>query len=418
MLDLKNYITILMLLLGLFIMSGCQSQKRLKQNLGEAIASYNTGSISYDEAYAEIMDAYTDANNEEKQSYVDEQLELLERLKTSKENYEAANSAFEKSDYGSAMEYYDLVIEEDDNYESAETQIKTSQEKYIETVDAQAQIYLDDEKYQKAIAIYEDAQKVYDDGNTDGKISDIEEIYREDLETKAETSVVDRDWKSAITTYETLYDYFEDETYTVAITNAKNECINDAIAEAEDFLSQGNYTDAKSVIASAQNTVGIDDELDTELARIESYVPVSLRDLNTFYADDRLYNWSENDKDNLGNTYTTGIYNDVEGFVVSRSYVASYLLDGEYDILEGKFVLHWETKNYTNGKINNAQLKIYGDDKLLYESGLMYGGVQPEDISVDISGVNELKIEFASYGSHIQVGFVDPMLSKTYTPLD
>lgn len=48
-----------------------------------------------------------------------------------------------------------------------------------------------------------------------------------------------------------------------------------------------------------------------------------------------------------------------------------------------------------------TKVKVYGDNKLIYTSPIITGGVHPIDFNVDLTGVLELKIEFAptpSYG--------------------
>lgn len=410
------------ILVGLLclILSGCTTQSDIQEEVAGIVESYNAGNITYDNAVSEINSFLSENSvSDETYNYISEQLAFLDELNESKSNYEKANEEFENADYEDAMEYYDMVIEKDSNYQTAQGLVEESKKKFIEVTDEQAQIYIDDGKYLKAIEVYESAQKVYDDGSIDGKIADIEADYKSSLEAQAAEYENNGEWSSAINTYETLYDYFKDESYKVNITDVTNKCINAAIDEAEQYLSEGNTTDAKAVIKTAEIYVGDDAELEDELARIESFEPVSLMDLDTFYTETgyaKIEDWGSEDKDNLGNTYDAGMLIDLPG-VGNYDASIAYMINGEYDILSGKFVLHSESKNKTNEKYT-IQLYIYGDGKLLYTSSVMRGGVLPEEVSVDISGVIELIIEFKGYASFYTVGFVEPTLQKEYTPLN
>ncbi len=416
----------LLVILVCFALSGCTSQNDIQEEVAAIVESYNAGNITYDNAVSEINSFLSENSvSDETNNYINEQLAFLDELNESKTNYEKANEEFENADYEDAMEYYEMVIEKDDNYENAQSQIEESQDKYIEVADQQAQIYIDDEKYLKAIEVYESAQKVYDDGSIDGKIADIKESYKASLEATALEYENSKEWGSAISTYETLYDYFKDESYQVNITDVTNKCINAAIEEAEQYLSEGNTADAKVAIQTAKIHVGDDNELEDEITRIESFEPVSLMDLDTFYEDTHLcdiYDWDEDDADNLGNSYEKGIEIFTGLGRIDYEATLSYMINGEYDTLNGSYVLHQDCKDYID-EINENQIFIYGDDKLLYTSGNLKGGVTPEDINIDISGVLELKIVFKGYHpgynySLSLVGFVEPTLQKEYTPLD
>lgn len=61
----------------------------------------------------------------------------------------------------------------------------------------------------------------------------------------------DGDYQTAIIDYNELYDYFKDETYTVKIAELENEWVNKVVAESEQYLSNGDYQNAKKVLNPA-----------------------------------------------------------------------------------------------------------------------------------------------------------------------
>lgn len=116
---------------------------------------------------------------------------------------------------------------------------------------------------------------------------------------------------------------------------------------------------------------------------------IYLLQLKSFYRSRDTY-YVEKPVDNLGRVYDrnksmTWTY---DGYVI-------YNIDGKYSRLTTTFGMLEERKDSTSQNI----VRIYGDDQLIYTSDIMTGGVKPIAIDVDISGFNQLKIEFKNSNS-------------------
>jgi len=88
-----------------------------------------------------------------------------------------------------------------------------------------------------------------------------------------------------------------------------------------------------------------------------------------------------------------------------------YLINKKYSKIQGKFTLSYNSRSSTF----NGYLKIYGDNKLLYTSAVMKGGVLPIDFDVDITGVEKLRLELtyeSGYVCDTNYGLVDVALYK------
>ncbi len=124
-------------------------------------------------------------------------------------------------------------------------------------------------------------------------------------------------------------------------------------------------------------------------------------------------NWeywnTEKDKDSTGQNYSNGIiYSMYDTIYKDNNWqYTEYLINQKYSKLNGKFVLHYDTRNSNY----ETYLKIYGDDILLYTSPTMTAGTLPIDVSVDTTGVIKLKIQIENYGdndyTYTYYGFVD-----------
>jgi tetratricopeptide (TPR) repeat protein len=90
-------------------------------------------------------------------------------------------------------------------------------------------------------------------------------------------------------------------------------------------------------------------------------------------------------KDNQGNEYS-------DGFGGIKDYGdcwQSYELDGNYARISGKVVLNYDYRTWTD---RGVVFEIYADDKKVYTSPDIREGVEPIDFSVDISGVDTLRL--------------------------
>ena len=88
--------------------------------------------------------------------------------------------------------------------------------------------------------------------------------------------------------------------------------------------------------------------------------------------------------DNYGNTYTRAVYNDYD------HYKFEYLLNMKYSRFKGTlYVAEGENKT------NSVYLKIIADGKTIYTSPEMTRTSAPVDIDVNVTGYNDVKIEFS-----------------------
>lgn len=93
-------------------------------------------------------------------------------------------------------------------------------------------------------------------------------------------------------------------------------------------------------------------------------------------------------KDNLGNSYDFGLHGINEW--------ETYYINGNYSKMKGRYILSYDSRS----KKEEHRLKIYGDNKLLYNA-IMTPGELPVDFEIDLIGVLELKIELVNHGGLI-----------------
>ena len=140
-----------------------------------------------------------------------------------------------------------------------------------------------------------------------------------------------------------------------------------------------------------------------------------LTDLEFFSKTNRLHIMrGSSRKDNLGNVYDELITGYNPG-----SESVEYYLDRQYNTFSATVFIMNKAVTTSSGhgfQWDNAEICIYGDEALLYKKTGFDTKMKPEEIMVDIAGVEFLKIEFrANY--YIDTGSEDPLVGLGYPAL-
>jgi len=198
--------------------------------------------------------------------------------------------------------------------------------------------------------------------------------------------------------------------------------INDSIVEFKDrngnpvepFIYDGaTYLPVKA-LAEALGKEVTWDEATKSIHIIDNENMVWLNDLSYYnlLSDSTINKWTRlannNFKDSTGNICSRAIQYDIYyGWIYT-----DYMINKKYSKINGKFALSFDSKDTTY----KANLKLYGDGKLLYTSPELTGGVLPIDFDVDISGVEVLRLAISNnspFGtSKVNYGLIDVALHK------
>lgn len=309
-------------------------------------------------------------NNQENQT---ESPELV----SSNESFKTGKDCFDSEDYMNAIENLNNVIPEDSNYAKAQELIAESKKYFKEEKIDEAQLKANDGEYLLAIESLNEINSVLPDDEEIVKLlSEYEDLYCSEVIQNAKDTYPDvaTDWEKAIV-----------------------------------------------IIKEAQQDFPDNELLKKEEERYLSYTPASLFDMH-------LFNNSKNFKlgtatDNMGNTYnncmahlhTGSTHNYWDGSNVTRPMTAEYLLERKYNVLSFTVAVEkgTEEENCT------MTVEIHGDGRLLYSAGNLKQSTKPLKETVDVTGVENLKVSIKYDGpeAYIHDGrcaiFADPMLQKT-----
>lgn len=161
------------------------------------------------------------------------------------------------------------------------------------------------------------------------------------------------------------------------------------LLEAKDVYEIDGYEAALNVLEDARILLQEEDEsLISAIEYYKSLGPQLLIDMEYFNRSDseNAYTRVDSAMDNESKEYTNPLR---LMYTCNENYWETYRINGDYSHFTGTIFIDYE---YRASK-TSCCVKIYGDDNLLYTSPKMTGGVLPEDFSIDISNVVELKIE-------------------------
>lgn len=111
-------------------------------------------------------------------------------------------------------------------------------------------------------------------------------------------------------------------------------------------------------------------------------------------------------RDNYGNYYS----NAIGGKTTEADNATSYRLAGKYKWFFGRVILNYERRTDYH---DNTFLYIYGDGRELYKSKQVRNGVELQDIKLDVSGVEWLRIQIRGCND---IRLVDAGLSNEDDP--
>lgn len=154
------------------------------------------------------------------------------------------------------------------------------------------------------------------------------------------------------------------------------------------------------------NSIYVGEQPSGEVIRMEA--------MKTHTLEGQGYEQVESFTTNTGEVFTHGYF--LETRMMGNSHLTpEYVLNGKYKKFEA-YLAPEERWTQEPSKENIGSLKIYGDGKLLYDSGPIASDIlEPVKVNVDLAGVLMLKVDFSEpkgliHGSYL--GLLEPRFIK------
>ncbi len=239
----------------------------VEQSIMDIKANYNSGATDVKTAledleYISKMGVYSTGK------LCRETKEWIEKMSLSKENFDTAESLFESGEYINAIEMYSLVEQDDKNYETAQQKIDECKKEYCGEMTAKADKCAENEDFDGAIAIIEQALGYFpDDKDLElDKLSYMQEKaskQRSEILESAEEKADEGDYVEAYNMIkEALKGNPDDEVFKEALETYKSSIIDEALETAKNQRKQNKTLEALKTINKAIDTVGSDEALE------------------------------------------------------------------------------------------------------------------------------------------------------------
>lgn len=375
-----------------------------KKEIDNIVSEYYNNTILYDDA-VEKLNIYSEFYIEN----VKEAEEKIDTLKASRDAFQNAETAYNEQNYQKAYEEYQKVIIEDENYEEARRRMAESYNVvYQQIKDTAAQKASEGKLLDAVDYLSEQLMSL----NTEDRETVTEEIQ------KYKEQYAEQQWEQIkeIEDYEQKYTaifQLEEEVGNIeALRKMKEELDADyedyMIAQVNSVLETRNLENAMQLIYAAEKHIAGSVEIQKLKDSIKDYNPVSILDLEPYAIGGFDLGKDTEAEDNMGNTYETALVGYMDD---DDDQYNIYDIGGKYNILTGTVCI---TKRSIGTK-RTGYIKIYGDDVLLWADNNITANTKPYDISVNISGVTDLKIEMCgrgNLGSGIKVMLCNPIVQK------
>lgn len=362
------------------------AKKFLSDYLSQTLKAYESGDSSQEDwnsAYETVKKADKSLNlvSDELTAAKDEAL----AVEASKENYQKGQECLKNKQYLDAGAALAQVIEEDsENYSDAQKDLEGMKKNYMSELKKAVESDVKDEKYDDAAALIANAQKIY--GETDDFDDLKNNTLAEQYEKKIDEAIKQADFNTVVASYQeghvTLGIVFDD-----AFTGKVEGWIRDnATTGARDAADKYNFEAAFGVVDEALAAMPEDETLTAlraELVEKQAKAPVWL--VNCAAVDPQnIRMLTDGVTDIRNNGYSNAICGEADGAQVS------YHLGGEFQTLTGIVYPNTTDPNFVRG------FHVYGDGNELY-SAIINGGDDPMEISVNVSGVNDITIVIDGY---------------------
>lgn len=191
----------------------------------------------------------------------------------------------------------------------------------------------------------------------------------------------------------TAYKYIKekadkDSVYNSLLQKYTQIYVDDTLKTAKNYAEKGSYQQAVYILQEA-NKVYNCSEFTLKIEEYNANLPCKLPFCTRIDDDD--YKYMLDAEDCFGNKYQE-VFGFNDSFGSEDGGYAVFYLNGKYSNLTGIFV--GSTDLYKDMEVD---CKIYADGKLIYESHKLGRTSPPVNINLDVTGVQQLRVEYMWY---------------------
>ncbi len=231
------------------------------------------------------------------------------------------------------------------------------------------------------------------------KIELAKDSYKTELFNETDSLLTENDYKKAISKLQKATELFKDDSDILAKLNTcKKNHVAYIIESAEAaFVDYTHYEEALSIIQGGIQHYSGESRLAELKEYYSSFAPVSVYDMDPLKGEAAT---ETNDTDIYGNEYDKSFWSGYGSWsIYSGDTDITYYIENKYNIFTATLYGRATKNDYS---VHSVQ--IYGDGKRLYQNTKVRSDKKAFDISVDITGVEELRIVIDRDGGGITTG--------------
>lgn len=363
----------------------------------KVVSQYENGKITYDKAVADLRkikeDGYTEADS------------LIDKITASNNAVNALEKAdeyYENGDYEKAISEYSKIPESSKNYEEAQKKLNKVYADYIRSTVETAKKYNSSKNYKQAVQAVNTAYGILPDSVDTADLDIVKEeslaSYKTEVASKVIELTEDEKWSEAFAAIDEAIAFDNNEYFNNLRTITESNYVTAISATVQKHLDNEDYISAKRVVENALTVLPNNAELKALKNDVEDSTPTYLLDVCMPYESNGFSKFVNGETIAMGGkTYTNGF--TLGGDNYSDEY-AIFNIDGQYKSLN--FLIGH--KDGTD--MSTATIKIYCDGVLKEEFNVK-GEALPQKVTVEITGVSQIKIVAGNVNRYGQYGFAN-----------
>lgn len=323
-----------------------------------------------------------------------EKVSEITNIKDADSALEKGDEYYESGDYENAIKEYSKIDEGNENYDAAQTKLNELYPKYISSIVEKAKSYNSAKNYEEAVAYVNTAYDILPEGVDTAELDKIKSeslaSYKSDIMDQVTELINASQFEDALDLIDEAIAVDDNEDFQKTKTTTETKYVESITATVDKHLGNEDYISAKRVVDNALTVLPGNSSLKALQSKVEKATPTYLLDKHKPYASSRFTEYIN------GETITMGGVTYTNGFTLNDGGSAIFNLAGTYT-----------TMNFTIGHVDNTTMrdgvvKIYCDGVLAKEITVGCEAL-PQRISLDITGVKQVKFEFP-YVRYNEVG--------------
>ena len=349
----------------------------------KTVLQYENGDITYDHALDTLESIKADGYNK-----IDSLIEKITTANNAVNALEKADQYYENGDYENAISEYSKVPESNENYEEAQNKLTQVYADYINSTVATAKKHNSSKNYKQAVQVVNTAYDILPDSVDTTELDTVKEeslaSYKTEVANEVTELTADSKWSEAFALIDEAISFDDNEYFQNLKTSTEDSYVTSVTATVQKHLDNEDYVSAKRVVDNSLTVLPENGDLKSLQSKVQRETPTYLLDVVKPYA---CYNYTEfvnGESINMGGTQYTN------GFALGRYGNAYFNVAGAYNTLS------FMVGHQDGTDMADAIFKIYCDEVLVQELHISCGSL-PQKITIDITGVKQIKFERTTY---------------------